>query len=167
VLYPLGTGLDVHKATIVACVRLSVDGKTTREWRTFATSTSGLQALLACLTEPGCTHVAMEASGATWKPVWNILSDDAVARLVANAAHIRNVPGRKTDVNDATGIAGLLACGLVRASFVPEQEIQELRALLRARTTSPASRPATSSACGRRWRRPTPSSMRRSPTSSA
>jgi transposase len=75
-----------------------------------------------------------EATGVTWKPVWNILSDGAFALIVANAAHIRNVPGRKTDVNDATWIADLLACGLVRASFVPEPQIQELRALLRART---------------------------------
>ena len=72
--------------------------------------------------------------GLYWKPVWNILSDGAFALIVANAAHIKNVPGRKTDVNDAAWIADLLACGLIRASFVPAQEIQELRALLRART---------------------------------
>jgi len=134
VLYPRCAGLDVHKETIVACVRLSVGGKTTRECRTFDTSTSGLLALLAWLTEQGCTHVAMEATGVYWKPVWNILSDGAFELIVANAAHIKNVPGRKTDVNDATWIADLLACGLIRASFIPEPEIQELRALLRART---------------------------------
>jgi transposase len=134
VLYPRCAGLDVHKETIVACVRLSVGGKSTRECRTFDTSTSGLLALLAWLTEQGCSHVAMEATGVYWKPVWNILSDGAFALIVANAAHIKNVPGRKTDVNDASWIADLLACGLVRASFVPEQETQELRALLRART---------------------------------
>ena len=134
VLYPRCAGLDVHKETIVACVRAVVGGKTTRECRTFDASTTGLIALLAWLTEQGCTHVAMEATGVYWKPVWNILSDGGFALIVANAAHIRNVPGRKTDVNDATWIADLLACGLVRASFVPEQEIQELRALLRTRT---------------------------------
>ncbi len=134
VLYPRCAGLDVHKQIIVACVRIVAGAKTTRECRTFDTSTTGLQALLAWLTKQGCTHVAMEATGVYWKPVWNILSDGAFALIVANAAHIRNVPGRKTDVNDATWIADLLACGLVRASFVPEQEIQELRALLRART---------------------------------
>jgi transposase len=134
VLYPRCAGLDVHKEIIVACVRVVVDARARRECRTFATSTTGLQALLAWLTEQGCTHVAMEATGVYWKPVWNILSDGAFALIVANAAHIRNVPGRKTDVNDATWIADLLACGLVRASFVPEAEIQELRALLRART---------------------------------
>ena len=134
VLYPRCAGLDVHKQMIVACVRVVVGAKTTRECRTFDTSTTGLQALLAWLTEQGCSHVAMEATGVYWKPVWNILSDGDFELIVANAAHIRNVPGRKTDVNDASWIADLLACGLVRASFVPEQEIQELRALLRART---------------------------------
>jgi transposase len=75
----------------------------------------------------------MEATGVYWKPVWNILSDGAFELIVANAAHIKNVPGRKTDINDAMWIADLVACGLVKASFVPEQEIQELRSLLRAR----------------------------------
>ena len=134
VLYPRCAGLDVHKETIVACVRVVAGGKTTRECRTFETSTSGLLVLLAWLTERRCSHVAMEATGVYWKPVWNILSDGAFELIVANAAHIKNVPGRKTDVNDATWIADLLACGLIRASFIPEQEIQELRALLRART---------------------------------
>ena len=75
----------------------------------------------------------MEATGVYWKPVWNILSDGAFELMVANAAHIKNVPGRKTDVNDAMWIADLVACGLIKASFVPEEEIQELRSLLRAR----------------------------------
>lgn len=134
VLYPRCAGLDVHKAIIVACVRVVVGAKTTRECRSFETSTTGLQALLAWLTEQGCTHVAMEATGVYWKPVWNILSDGGFELIVANAAHIKTVPGRKTDVNDATWIADLLACGLIRASFIPAQEIQELRALLRTRT---------------------------------
>src|SRR5664279_4160551 len=134
VLHPRCAGLDVHKAVIVACVRIMTGPRVDRECRTFDTSTTGLLALLAWLTEQGCTHVAMEATGVYWKPVWNVLSDGAFDLIVANAAHIKNVPGRKTDVNDATWIADLLACGLVRASFVPEQEIQELRALLRART---------------------------------
>ena len=77
--------------------------------------------------------MAMEATGVYWKPVWNILSDGAFELIVANAAHIKNVPGRKTDVNDATWIADLVACGLIRASFVPDETIQELRSLLRAR----------------------------------
>jgi transposase len=126
-------GLDVHKEEIVACVRLVVDGKVTRECRTFETTTTGLLALLDWLTVSGCTHVAMEATGVYWKPVWNVLSDGAFELIVANAAHIKNVPGRKTDVNDATWIADLVACGLIKASFVPEEAIQELRSLLRAR----------------------------------
>jgi transposase len=108
-------------------------GKVTRECRTFDTTTSGLQALLTWLTESGCTHVGMEATGVYWKPVWNILSDGTFELMLANAAHIKNVPGRKTDMNDAMWIADLVSCGLVKASFVPEQEIQELRSLLRAR----------------------------------
>jgi transposase len=126
-------GLDVHKAMIVACVRLMAGGKVNRECRTFETTTAGLLALLAWLTESACTHVAMEATGVYWKPVWNILSDGTFELMVANAAHIKNVPGRKTDANDAMWIADLVACGLIKASFVPDEEIQELRSLLRAR----------------------------------
>src|SRR6266852_1190786 len=126
-------GLDVHKAMIVACVRIMAGGKVSRECRTFDTTTAGLEDLLGWLTEAGCTDVAMEATGVYWKPVWNILSDGAFELIVANAAHIKNVPGRKTEVNDAMWIADLVACGLIKASFVPEEEIQELRSLLRAR----------------------------------
>ena len=133
VMHERVAGLDVHKAMIVACVRIVAGGKIGRECRTFDTSTTGLRALLAWLVASGCTHVAMEATGVYWKPVWNILSDGEFELIVANAAHIKNVPGRKTDVNDATWIADLMACGLIRASFVPQQEIQELRSFLRAR----------------------------------
>jgi transposase len=126
-------GLDVHKKMIVACIRIMVGAKVSRECKTFDTSTSGLLALLAWLSQSGCSHVAMEATGVYWKPVWNILSDGAFELMVANAAHIKNVPGRKTDVNDAMWIADLVACGLIRASFVPEEEIQALRSVLRAR----------------------------------
>ena len=133
VMHERVAGLDVHKAMIVACVRIMAGGKISRECRTFETSTAGLEALLGWLTQSGCTHVAMEATGVYWKPVWNILSDGEFELIVANAAHIKNVPDRKTDVNDAMRIADLVACGLIKASFVPEQEIQELRSLLRAR----------------------------------
>jgi len=120
VMHQRVAGLDVHKAMIVACVRVMTGGQISRECRTFATSTTGLEALLGWLTEPGCTDVAMEATGVYWKPVWNILSDGEFELIVANAAHIKNVPGRKTDVNDAMWIADLAACGLIKASFVPE-----------------------------------------------
>lgn len=133
VIHSRCAGLDVHKETVVGCVRLAVGDKINREIKTFQTTTSGLLSLLAWLNEHGCTHVAMEATGVYWKPVWNILSDGAFELVLANAAHIKNVPGRKTDVSDAAWIADLLAHGLIRSSFVPEQEIQELRELLRTR----------------------------------
>ena len=132
-------GLDVHKAMIVACVRAChgewrmANGKAERTCQTYDTTTDGLKSLLAWLTEARCTHVAMEATGVYWKPVWNILSDGDFELLVANAAHIKNVPGRKTDVNDAMWISNLLACGLIGGSFVPCEAIQQLRALLRTR----------------------------------
>src|SRR6266852_200968 len=107
--------------------------KPTRECRTFATTTEGLLALLAWLTASRCTQVAMEATGVYWTPVWKILSAGDFTLIVANAAHVKQVPGRKTDMNDAMWIADLLACGLIKASFVPAEDIQELRALMRTR----------------------------------
>src|SRR5216117_2797078 len=80
-----------------------------------------------------CTHVAMEATGVYWKPVWQVLADSSFELVLANAAQVKNVPGRKTDVNDAAWLSELLAHGLVRARFVPEPAIQELRGLLRTR----------------------------------
>jgi transposase len=131
VLYPRCAGLDVHKDMVVACVRC-VSEPECREVRTFATTTSELFALADWLESHGCTHVAMEATGVYWKPVWHIL-DSRFELVLANAQHIRNVPGRKTDVNDATWIADLLAHGLIRGSFVPPARIQELRDLTRTR----------------------------------
>jgi transposase len=81
----------------------------------------------------GCTQVAMEATGVYWRPVWVILVEGSFELVLANAAHIKNVPGRKTDLNDAMWIADLLAHGLIRPSFVPEAEMQDLRTLLRTR----------------------------------
>ena len=133
VLYPRCAGLDVHKATVVAAVRLVAGGKVAREVRTFATTTADLLALAAWLGENGCTHVAMEATGVYWKPVWHVLAEGGFDLVLANAAQVKNVPGRKTDVNDATWLAELLAHGLVRASFVPDAPTQELRSLLRTR----------------------------------
>ena len=133
VLYPRCAGLDVHKATVVAAVRLAAGGKVAREVRTFATTTAGLLELAEWLAENGCTHVVMEATGVYWKPVWHILAEGGFALVLANAAQVKNVPGRKTDVNDATWLAELLAHGLVRASFVPDGPTAELRSLLRTR----------------------------------
>src|SRR5215472_3853760 len=133
ILYERVAGLDVHKDTVVACVRIATGRQTQRECRTFATTTEGLTALATWLEESQCTHVAMEATGVYWTPVWKILGQGDFELIVANAAHIKNVPGRKTDINDAMWIADLVACGLIKASFVPEPQIQELRSLLRAR----------------------------------
>ena len=134
VMYPRCAGLDVHKETVVACVRLAAGSDTSHVVRTFATTTADLIELSEWLEENGCTHVAMEATGVYWKPVWQVLADSSCFELIlANAAQVKNVPGRKTDVNDATWLAELLAHGLVRASFVPEPAIQELRGLLRTR----------------------------------
>jgi transposase len=133
VLYRHCAGLDVHKDTVVACVRHTANGTVRREVRTFKTTTKELLALSEWLSGEGCTHIAMEATGVYWKPVWHVLSDGDFALLLANAAHVKNVPGRKTDVNDATWLADLLAHGLIRGSFVPDEQTQEMRSLLRTR----------------------------------
>src|SRR5215510_16353994 len=133
VLYPRCCALDVHKDTVVACLRLVVDDKVVKEVRTFETTTTSLMALSDWLSENKCTHVAMEATGVYWKPVWHILADGDFELVLANAAHVKNVPGRKTDVSDAEWHSELLAHGLIRASFVPDTQTQELRALMRTR----------------------------------
>jgi len=133
VLHSHCAGLDVHKDQVVACARHTVDGAVKREVRSFRTTTKELMALSAWLSIEGCTHIVMEATGVYWKPVWPILSDGEFALVLANAAHVKNVPGRKTDVNDATWLADLLAHGLVRGSFVPDAPTQEMRNLLRTR----------------------------------
>jgi transposase len=129
-------GLDVHKEEVVACVRLGGRGSASHlashEVRRFATTTRGLVELADWLEVSGVTCVAMEATGVYWKPVWHVL-EERFQLVLANAAHIRNVPGRKSDVNDATWIADLMAHGLIRASFVPPAPIQELRDLTRTR----------------------------------
>jgi transposase len=132
VLHERCAGLDVHKETVVACRRIMEGVRVVREPRTFATTTRGLLALADWLREAGCTHVAMESTGVYWKPVWHVLEGE-LELVLANAAHIRNIPGRKSDVNDATWIADLLAHGLIRSSFVPPGPIQELRDLTRTR----------------------------------
>jgi transposase len=125
-------GLDVHQHSVVASVRIAAAGKVVQEVRTFDTTTQGLLALGDWLTAHGCTHAAMESTGVYWKPVWHVL-ESVLDLVLANAAHIRNMPGRKTDVNDAMWIADLLAHGLIRASFVPPTPVQELRDLTRTR----------------------------------
>jgi transposase len=133
VLHPRCAGLDVHKDNVVAAVRLAELGGVRTKVRRFDTTTPGLLALGDWLAECGCTHAVMEATGVYWKPVWHVLSDGELALVLANAAHVKNVPGRKTDVADAAWLADLLAHGLVRASFVPDAPTQAMRALLRTR----------------------------------
>jgi transposase len=133
VLYAHCAGLDVHKDSLVVCARHMVDGKVDREARTFKTTTKDLMALSEWLSAQGCTHIVMEATGVYWKPVWHILSDGEFELVPANAAHVKNAPGRKTDVNDATWLADLMAHGLVRGSFVPDEQTQEMRNVLRMR----------------------------------
>jgi transposase len=126
-------GLDVHSDSVVACARLTVRSKVSHEVRRFSTTTRDLLELGDWLAAQGITHVAMEATGVYWKPIWHIL-EGRFELVLANAAHIRNVPGRKSDVNDAVWISDLLAHGLIRASFVPPAQIQDVRDLTRTRT---------------------------------
>jgi transposase len=132
VLYPRCAGLDVHQQTVVACARIASGSTVQQEVRTFGTATGDLLALADWLTAHGCTHVAMESTGVYWKPIWHVL-EGQFDLILANALHIRSVPGRKTDVNDAMWIADLLAHGLIRSSFVPPVAIHELRDLTRTR----------------------------------
>lgn len=138
VLFERCAGLDVHKKTIVACVRFPADagkrGSRDREVRTFSATTPGLLSLHSWLTECEVTHVAMESTGIYWRPVYNVL-EGAFELLLVNARHIKGVPGRKTDVKDCEWIAQLLEHGLLKASFVPPEPIRDLRDLTRYRKT--------------------------------
>jgi transposase len=134
-LYERCCGLDLHKRTVVAClVTPGPTGQVQKAIRTFGTLTDELLALGDWLAEAGCTHVAMEGTGVYWKPVYNLL-EDRFTLILANAQHIKAVPGRKTDVKDCEWIADLLRHGLLRASFVPDREQRELRELTRYRTS--------------------------------
>jgi transposase len=132
-LYPCCAGIDVHKKNVVVCVRQTAGAPVRQEVRTFSTMTRDLLALADWLAERGVTHVAMESTGVYWKPVFNLL-EGRFQVLLVNAEHIKQVPGRKTDVKDSEWIAELLQHGLLRASFVPPAPIRELRDLTRQRT---------------------------------
>ena len=134
VLHDRVAGLDVHKKTVVACVRSPGAGRARRaETREFETFVADLERLRDWLVAEGVTHVAMEATGIYWKPVWFVLEDSGVELLLVNARNMRMVPGRKTDVADAGWIAQLLEVGLLRGSLVPPPVIRELRDLTRYR----------------------------------
>ena len=134
-LVECGCGLDVHQATVVACLLTVLkSGKVQKQMRTFGTTTRELLDLRAWLLSQGCTHVAMESTGVYWKPVYAVLEAEGTLEIVvANAQHVKKVPGRKTDVKDAEWIADLLCHGLLRSSFVPPKPIRELRDLTRYR----------------------------------
>ena len=126
-------GLDVHQASVVACVLIHETGKrATKQIRSFGTMTADLQALRDWLKAHGVTHVGMESTGVYWRPVYAVL-EGAFELIVGNARHMKNVPGRKTDIKDAEWIAELVCCGLIRPSFVPPKPLRELRELLRYR----------------------------------
>ncbi len=132
VVFPRCAGLDVHKKTVVACVLAREGRETLRAVQTFGTTTPELLTLQTWLTEHRVTHVAMESTASYWKPVYNLLESSVTTWLV-NPAHIKAVPGRKTDVKDAEWIADLLQHGLLKPSFIPDRGQRELRELTRYR----------------------------------
>ncbi len=135
VVHPRCCGLDVHKKSIVACRLTSREaGTPEKEIRSFATTTRAILELADWLTDAKVTHVAMESTGVYWKPIYNLL-EESFQLLLVNAAHIKHVPGRKTDKKDAEWIADLLRHGLLSASFVPPRPQRELRELTRYRTS--------------------------------
>lgn len=129
VIHERCAGIDVHKKVVVVCALV----KRTRLDRSFGTTTAELRQLRDWLVSLGVTHAAMESTGAYWKPAYNLLEATEVEPMVVNAAHVKAVPGRKTDVNDAQWLAQLLRHGLLRASFIPGREQRELRELVRYR----------------------------------
>jgi transposase len=134
VMYERCAGIDVHQRFLVVCLILVEAGKRRQEIRTFRNETADLLALRAWLLQEGCTHVGMESTGVYWMQVYRRL-EGFFELIVANAQHIKGVPGRKTDVQDAEWIASLLQHGLVKPSFVPSQEQQDLRDLTRLRVS--------------------------------
>ena len=135
VTYERCCGLDIHKRSIAACLIVpGVGGAPTKTVRSFGTMTADLLELADWLAAAECTHVAMESTGVYWKPIYNLL-EDQFSLLLANAQHIKAVPGRKTDVKDCEWIADLLRHGLLQASFVPDQPARELRELTRYRSS--------------------------------
>ena len=131
-LFPHSAGIDVHKAVLTVC---AIAGGAEGEVAEFGTTTGELRRLVEWLLEQGITHVVMESTGVYWKPVWQILENGEFKLMLANAQQVRNMPGRKTDQNDAVWLALLLRKGLIRPSFVPPAEVRALRDLCRSRAT--------------------------------
>ena len=134
IIYPRCCGLDVHKRSVAACVRrLEADGRLDQETRTFGTMTGDLLEIADWLAAAGVTHVAMEATGVYWKPIYNLL-EDRFTLLLVNARHVKHVPGRKTDVKDCQWLAQLLQAWLLQPSFIPARPQREFRELTRHRS---------------------------------
>jgi transposase len=132
ILHSCCAGLDVHKQKVVVCVRKLTGGSVRQEVRTYRTETNALLEMADWLTDEGVTHAAMESTGVYWKPIWNLF-EGLFELLLVNAEHIKQVPGRKTDVKDSQWIAELLQHGLLKPSFVPEKPVRQLRDLTRQR----------------------------------
>lgn len=132
VVIPICCGIDIHKETAVCCLRKAKGNEVKSEVRTYSTMTGPLLELKQWLIQEGCTHVAVESTGVYWKPLFNIL-EDSLTVVLANARHVKHVPGRKTDVKDCEWLAKLLQCGLIKGSFIPPKEIRELRDMTRYR----------------------------------
>ena len=140
VLHSRCCGIDIHKRSITVCVLIREAGrKEQKHLREFATTTSQILNCADWLRSLGVTHVAMESTGVYWRPVWNLL-EGQFDLLLANATHMRNVPGRKTDIKDSEWIAQLLQHGLLKPSFVPNTVLRDLRELSRDRTSLVAER---------------------------
>ena len=139
-LLEISCGLDVHKDKIVACILSGPIGKTTvSEIREFTTLIPDMAALRDWIVSCNCHHVAMESTGIYWQPIYEILEDaysGDITLLVVNARHMKNVPGKKTDMRDSEWIATLLRAGLLNGSFIPDKQIREFRYLNRYRKVS-------------------------------
>ena len=141
VVYRCCCGIDVHKKVIVACL---VNGGE-QELREFGTTTSEIKTLANWLTESGCEMIAMESTGVFWKPLYNLFELMDLDAMIVNAAHMKALPGRKTDVKDAEWIADLLRHGLLKASYIPNREQRELREITPQKPdgrTLPGSKPS-------------------------
>ena len=133
IICPCCAGLDVHKKTVVACGRrMGKEGMVTKETREFSTTTQAILAMGDWFACEGVTHVVMESTGVFWKPIWNLL-EERFTQMLCNARHVKQVPGRKTDVADCEWLAQLLQYGLLRGSFVPSRQQRDLRDLTRTR----------------------------------
>ena len=133
-------GIDIHKKSITVCVLIREEGRREQKYlREFGTTTSEILTCVDWLQDLGITHIAMESTGVYWRPIWNLM-EGQFELLLANATHIKHVPGRKTDVKDSEWIAQLLQHGLLKPSFVPDTTLRDLRELSRDRTSLVAER---------------------------